>query len=190
MFNKRFRLVGQAIGLVAVLVLLLAVPGVTQQVPLSRQAVVGALEEALGQTLTATEGDIIDTQCARFYSDARATFSYIPYHPASRSLQRLLEDDFENVPFGVLYLPEDIPDFLKAGAYTFKFADPTRVVLVDQDGNEVFSTSVHTQRREGPPIPYAPCFPMTFTVTNPRIEIKDVCILWCAIYIEEIVIEW
>lgn len=74
MFSKKFKLFGTMVGLVAVLAMGLAMPGVTQQEnPLSRQGVVNAVNEALGAALTAAEGDILDPDNATFISTAFST---------------------------------------------------------------------------------------------------------------------
>jgi hypothetical protein len=151
MFKKNLKLIATAIGLVTVLVMGLAMPGATQQNPLSRASVVNAISNVVAATLTAAEGDVFDMDNAKFYSDNRLAFAYLPLHPASRSLKLLeerLEDLFAgravNVEISALYLPEDVPGFLKAGTYKMKLVDRTRVVLVDQEGQEVFSGKVES----------------------------------------------
>ena len=55
--------------------------------------------------LTASEGDIWDTQCAGFYLSLFIIFTFIPANPYSRSIQRILKGDFDNVPLFILLLP-------------------------------------------------------------------------------------
>ncbi len=190
MFNKNFKLIYTAIGLVAVLVMGLAMPGVTQQNPLSRASVVGAINNAVAATLTAAEGDIWDTDNARFYSDPRATFVYIPLHPASRSLrfleenvQLLLTGDDLNVTIAAFHIPEDIPSFiLKAGTYSLKLMNRYKAVFVNQEGRAVFVAKVQVD--EGGKFNATAC-PTTLTVINPngKIVIKIFCVC-------EIIVEW
>ncbi len=176
MFNKNFKLIYTAIGLVAVLVMGLAMPGVTQQNPLSRASVVGAINNALAATLTAAEGDIFDTDNAKFYSDTRIAFAYIPLKESSRSLQ-VLEESLNdllagrpvNTTISALYLPDDVPGFLKAGTYTMKLVDNTKVALVDQEGHEVFFGKVTVKDTRGQPGPF---IPWQLTVSNPKITIQ------------------
>lgn len=187
MFNRKFKLMSQAIGLVAVLVVLLALPGVTQQSPLSRQAVVQGINSALA-ALTAAEGDIWDTKCAQFYSDARVTLAFIPLHPASRSLQMLLDKDARNVTMESIYVPSDIPGFLRAGTYLVKVEDPNvnpvKILVVDQEGNTVYTTTAKVERSTTPKLElYKPCFPSTVTFSetlNPKVKITiERCYVWC-----------
>ncbi len=89
---KNFKLICTAIGLVAVLVMGLAMPGATQQNPLSRQGVVDAVNSAVAATLTAAEGELLDTNAVTFVSDIFATYTYIPIAKESRSAQRLIEE--------------------------------------------------------------------------------------------------
>ena len=191
MFKKNLKLICTAIGLVAVLMLGLAMPGATQQNPLARANVVNAISNAVAATLTAAEGDVFDTDNAKFYSDNRVAFAYIPLHPASRSLKLLeerLEDLFAgrvlNVELSALYLPDDVPGFLKAGTYKMKLVDRTRVVLVDQEGQEVFSGKVEVEDTRGQSGHF---IPWQITISNPKITIE--LHFFCAVTIT-IIIEW
>jgi len=201
MLNRNFKL----IGLVAVLVLVLALPGVTQESPFSRAKIVSELENALAM-FTVAEGDILDTGCARFYSDPFMTLAFIPLHPTSRSLQRLVEGEFD-VAFEALYVPDDIPGFLPKGTYTVKLASPTEFVIVDQEGNKVYSGKAEVTRSDKRTVPYPPCFPWRFEalveyIENPNgfpagesafvsphkiiiTETIEACYFWCMIKIKK-----
>ncbi len=186
MFNKNFKLICTVVGLVAVLVMGLAMPGVTQQNPLSRASVVGAINNALAATLTAAEGDIFDTDNAKFYSDTRVAFAYVPLHPASRSYQTLEQNLYKlrtgedlNVTVGAFYMPEDIPNFVRAGTYTLRLINKDKAVLVNQAGQEVFAAMVQVDRTEGKLDPKA----WRMTVTNPRLIIHLFSVV-------TIIIEW
>ncbi len=191
MFTKKFKLFATAIGLMAVLLVGLAMPGVTQQNPLSRANVVNAISNAVAATLTAAEGDIFDTDNAKFYSDTRVAFAYVPLHPSSRSLQLLeqsLEDLFAgrpvNVVLSALYLPDSVPGFLKAGTYKMKLIDKTKVVLVDQEDREVFSGKVGVEDTKGKPGPFSP---WQIMVSNPKATF--ILHFFCSVTIT-IIIEW
>ncbi len=58
MFKKNLKLIGTAIGLVAVLVMGLAMPGATQQDALTRENLVQLINRVYAPTLTASEGVI------------------------------------------------------------------------------------------------------------------------------------
>jgi len=86
MFNKKFKLIATMVGLVVVLAMMLAVPGVTQQVQMpTRNQIVQGLGQLLSATLTASEGDILDVEDANFFSGSVVTWGYIPLHASSRS---------------------------------------------------------------------------------------------------------
>jgi hypothetical protein len=91
MFKKNLKLIATAIGLVTVLVMGLAMPGATQQNPLSRANVVQAVNNIV-TTLTATEGELLNPDAATFVSDIFATYTYIPIAKGatSRTASRLL----------------------------------------------------------------------------------------------------
>ncbi len=169
---KKFKLICTAIGLVAVLVLMLIVlPGGAQKLPsdlpfspwtppfnpgrpepdtlqpnpLTREGLVQTIHHLVTTTFTASEGDIWDTQCAGIYSSPFITFTYIPASPYSRSIERLLAGDFDHVPLFIFYLHENgaskpvVRRQIEPGAYMAKLVSPTKVVFVDQEGNEVLS---------------------------------------------------
>ncbi len=162
MFNRKFKLLATAIGLVAVLVMGLALPGVTQQNPLSRANIVAAVNSAVAATLTAAEGDIFDTDNAKFYSDTKTAFAYIPLHPTSRSIQvlnenldRLFAGEDLNVTIGAFYVPDTIPGFLKSGSYTLKLMNKNKAVFIDQEGREaLYATKVEIEDTRGQPGPF------------------------------------
>jgi hypothetical protein len=87
MFKKNLKLIATAVGLVVMLVMGLAMPGVTQQpsspwTPPFRPRVPEALNQAISGTLTASKGDILDIENAAFISHPRLTSAYIPLHPS------------------------------------------------------------------------------------------------------------
>lgn len=171
---KNLKLLAMTVGLVAVLVMGLAMLGVTQQNTLSRANVVNAISNAIAATLTAAEGDVFDTDNAKFYSDPRVAFAFIPLHPSSRSYQaleqnlyRLRTDENLNITVGAFYVPEDVPGFVKAGTYIMKLVNRSKAVLMNQEGKEVFSGSVQVERTEGKLDPKA----WWLFITNPKITI-------------------
>jgi hypothetical protein len=98
MCKKNLKLIATAIGLVAVLVMGLAMPGATQRDALTRENLIQLINRVYAPTLTASEGIIWDTQCVSFYSSPFITFSFIPANPYSRSIERIRSGDFDNVP--------------------------------------------------------------------------------------------
>lgn len=185
---KNLKLLATMVGLMAVLVGLMAMPGVTQQFKLpspwtppfnpgkplpntlqqdgiTRENLIQLINRVYAPTLTASEGDIWDTQCAGFYSSHFITFTFIPANPYSRSIQRILAGDFDNVPLFILYVHDDgeskpvVRRQMPAGAYMAKLVGPTEAVFVDQEGNEVLRGSVEITRSDKPSTPYFPCFP-------------------------------
>lgn len=156
MFNKKFKPICTAIGLVAVLVVGLVVPGATQQIELpTRAQIVKGLSQLVAM-LTASEGDILDVENAWFSSTPSLkqpnppdiTFAYIPLHPSSRSSQLLHDWLFTDEPFGdylnlgALYVENDFPgcpgfDRLARGIYTLKLRQDLKVVAFNSEGNEL-----------------------------------------------------
>jgi hypothetical protein len=190
MFNGKFKLIATMVGLVAVLAMMLAVPGVTQQFelpspwtppfnpfnpktlpdilqenPLTRENLIQVINRIYAPTLTASEGDIWDTQCAGFYSSPFITLTFIPANPHSRSIDRILAGDLDNVPLFMLYVHDDgeskpvVKRQIAAGAYMAKLVSPTKVIFVDQEGNEVLAGEVEIIRSDKPSTSYFPCFP-------------------------------
>jgi hypothetical protein len=173
MFKKNLKLIATAVGLVAVLVMGLAVPGVTQQNPLSRASVVNAISNAVAATLTAAEGDVFDIDNAKFYSDTFAAFAYIPLHPVSRSYQlfdpqELLAGKTVNMTIAALYIPDKVafppepdcfesplclPVILAAGTYVLKVVNNTKYALLDKSGKEVYRGKLRVEPTGGRPVP-------------------------------------
>jgi hypothetical protein len=168
MFKKNLKLIATAIGLVAVLVMGLAMPGATQQNPLSRASVVNAISNVVAATLTAAEGDVFDTENAKFYSDTSVAFVYIPLHPASRFYQlfdpqELLAGKTVNMTIAALYIPDRVafppvcdlcdPVVLGAGAYVLKVVNNTTYALLDKSGKEVYSGKLRVEPTGGRPVP-------------------------------------
>jgi len=137
----RLKPVAQAVGLVAALVLLMAVPGVTQQENLlSRQGVVNAVNEVLGAVLTAAEGDILDPDNATFISTDDVTLTYIPLARESRSAQRLIEEVFSGKDFAPIFIGNLFVDqhpILPQGLFQMFLTSEGVLRLVDQEGNVV-----------------------------------------------------
>ncbi len=139
MYNKEFKLIGTAVGLVAVLMMVLAVPGATQG-SFSRQALVSALKSEIGPLLTAATAELINPENATFFSSNRATSAYIPPHPSAFSAQ--LFRDFmsgkaEGILMGAVYVSEDVPGSLNKGLYRIKALNREWVVVLNQEGEVV-----------------------------------------------------
>jgi|GEM_PF-2877619 len=134
----RLKPVGQAVGLVAVMVILLAVPGVTQQNPLTRQDVVSAVSDFLGVTFTASAADILDPELVTFISNTDTTLTFIPVARESSSAQRFFEEvfsgDFDPLFLGILLV--DVDPILPQGTYQLYLTSSSMQVL-DQDGRVI-----------------------------------------------------
>jgi hypothetical protein len=186
MFKKNLKLIATAIGLVAVLVMGLAMPGATQQFQIpNRGQIVQGISQLLATTLTASEGDILDVDNVVFYTDADVTLAYIPLHPSSKSLQ-LLKDLVQghkvgSVTVGALYLDNDW-EFFKAGVYTIKAKDRFindnkdlgyERIAVDQEGNEILcgcAISRITRRVLPPTLPLGTLLDFTtFRIARPSL---------------------
>jgi hypothetical protein len=160
MFKKNLKLIATAIGLMTVLVMGLAMPGVTQQDALTRENLIQLINRVYAPTLTASEGVIWDTQCVSFYSSPFITFSFIPANPYSRSIERIRSGDFDNVPLFILYVHDDggskptVRRQILPGAYMAKLVSPTKVVFVDQEGNEVLTGSAEITISDRPSTSY------------------------------------
>jgi hypothetical protein len=146
MFKKNLKLIATAIGLVTVLVMGLAMPGATQQNPLSRANVVQAVNNIV-TTLTATEGELLNPDAATFVSDIFATYTYIPIAKESRSAQRLLEEvcsgkDFAPILLGVVvadhYPTPELPQGRLQGSFYVYLTSKGVLQFVTQDGDVAF----------------------------------------------------
>ncbi len=136
---------------------------VSQQAQLPRRSDIVHGLQNLVQTLTASEGDILDVENTIFTSfpvvtyfddgtfqtTSSATLARIPLHPSSRSVQLLFDWLIKDEPFGealsigALYVSEDLVgcpnyDRLAAGIYHLKVLPDLRVIAVDIQGNEYF----------------------------------------------------
>jgi hypothetical protein len=146
MFKKNLKLIATAVGLVTVLVMGLAMPGATQQNPLSRANVVQAVNNIV-TTLTATEGELLDPDAATFVSDIFATYTYIPIAKESRSAQRLLEEvcsgkDFAPILLGVVvadhYPTPELPQGRLQSSFYVYLTSKGVLRFVTQDGDVAF----------------------------------------------------
>jgi hypothetical protein len=155
MFNKNLKLLATMVGLVAVLVMGLAIRGVTQGYPgdvcgagpvpcINRSAVVQGLQNAFAG-LTASTEDLLDFEQAVFWSDGGPRqLAYIPPDPASGiwdRVRQLRAGENVEVPFGGLYIVEDA-----TGLFPFKLPAVLKlrlrgdkVILINTGGDEVMA---------------------------------------------------
>jgi len=191
MFKKNLKLIGTAIGLVAVLVVGLTVPGATQQNPLSRQSVVQTVSQVVQATLVASAEEFFNTDKFVFYSGPEVTAAFISAHSASRAWQLLRQlaagEEVGVVTFGLLYVPDglkkvmitggDPPITLAPGLYKLQALAKDKMAIADQEGRVLASGAM----RLGPgPDCFTPpeCFGIAFSlqVGNPTtiiITIED-----------------
>jgi hypothetical protein len=159
MFKKNLKLIATAIGLVAVLVMGLAMPGATQQNPLARQGITNAVGNALQSFLTAAADVLLAPERALFLSDTGVTVGFIPISEVDEpQVTRLLADILDgkggSVTIGAIYIVEPIkikgPDGLEVpltpGVYRVKVIDRDKVVFVDAEENEVVTVPVEMKK--------------------------------------------
>jgi len=166
----RLKPVAQAVGLVAVMVILLAVPGVTQQNPLTRQDVVSAVSDFLGVTFTASAADILDPELVTFISTTDVTLTFIPIARETESAQRFIDeflrgnnDEFAPILLGVM-LVDQHPTFPQGSFQVF--LTPQGLQLVNQDGDIVVESIGHVVRpnpKQGATLAEAP-FMISFAI--------------------------
>lgn len=115
------------------------VPGATQG-SFSRQALVNALNAAIGPMLIAGTGELLNPEDAAFFSFKRATSAYIPPHTSAFSAQ-LFRDYMlgkaEGIFLGAVYVSEDVPGSLNKGFYRIKALNREWIVVLNQEGEVV-----------------------------------------------------
>lgn len=118
-------------------------PVVSQVSPLPRRGDIAKGLQNIMQTLTAAQGDILDVEKAVFLSHPRVTWAYIPLHPTSRSLDRLMsllidKEPVGPVDIGALYLEEGFPGLpeLGAGLYRLQISNE-KLIALDSAGNDI-----------------------------------------------------
>lgn len=154
MFKKNLKLLATMVGLVAVLVMILAMPGISQcgDYPhpiypcINRGQLVQALQNAFAG-LTASTEDLLDFEQAVFWSDGGPRqIVYIPPHTASGiwDMVRQLRsgEKVPDVPFGGLYVIEDATGLFKfktPAAVKLRLRDGNRVVFINSEGEELMA---------------------------------------------------
>ena len=172
MFKKNLKLIATAVGLVAVLVMGLAMPGATQienppsigcgkpSIPcIDRFALVQGLQNEFAG-LTASTEDLLDFEKAVYWSDGGPReIAYIPPHPASgiwERVQQMRAGENVEIPFGALYIVRD-----DTGLFPFKLPASVklrlrgdRVILIDSEGQELMTWPAIVDRTT--PLPEKP----------------------------------
>jgi len=143
----RLKPVAQAVGLVAVLVMVLALSGLTQDGSL-RDEIVRTVDEALAQALVAAEDVILDPNAVTLLSDVRATIGFIPLHSVEwANAATALSTESYPVTVGAIFFssPTSLKDKdggtvpIKQGLYTVQIVDSETAMLIDDDGQAVVS---------------------------------------------------
>ena len=147
MFNKEFKLIATAVGLVAVLVVGLAVPGATQEDPWVRSNVIKMLQDKFARLTAAGEDTILNISGAIMWSDPARLMAFVPPLSASLPLDKLraiLAGEEIAVTIGGFYVGEDhrVEGKLRPGAYWIKLIGKSKVVFVDEEGNEAYEVPV------------------------------------------------
>ncbi len=160
MFNRKFKLISQAVGLVAVLVMMLALPGVTQENPLTRKDITTAVSNALQTFLTAATEVLLDPERVSLLSDTAVTIGFIPISKVdeprvTRLLADILDGKGGSATIGAIYISEPIKVrdaidgrevSLSPGLYRVKVTDKDKAVLVDNEGNGVVTARVEMEK--------------------------------------------
>jgi|GEM_PF-5965368 len=160
MFNKKFKLLVMAVGLVAVLVVGLVVPGVTQDSsdnPFARSNIVKMLQNSFAQ-LVAEEGDtVLNIPKAILWSDPARFMAFVPPLAASVPLEKikaiLAGEENIVVTIGGLYVEEDLTGRFPKGVYKIKLVGKSKVIFVDREGNEIYEGRVVDFRELDQPSP-------------------------------------
>jgi hypothetical protein len=140
MFKKNLKLIATAIGLVAVLVMGLAMPGATQQIPLSRPAILSAIQGAIGAQLTAAVGEQLALNAAVFFSNCcGSTWAFIPprflkspevHAYYLKAIEDLRANKDVELLLGGFYVAEKTPKGLSPGFYLVKTVNQHKAVLL------------------------------------------------------------
>jgi hypothetical protein len=148
MFKKNLKLIATAVGLVTVLVMGLATLGVTQQPenPWARSNVIKMLETQFAR-LTAAEGEpILNVAGAIMWSDPARLMAFVPPLSASLPIDKLraiAAGEEIAVTIGGLYVGEDRREGgMRPGVYRIRLVGKSKVVLVDEEGNEAYAGRV------------------------------------------------
>jgi len=177
MFNKNYRLIGQMVGLVAVLVVLLVLPSGSQPIgpcdmcP-SRAKIVGSLSQVFGATLVAGEAVAWDVESAVFFSHPEVTLAFTPLQltEGPRVKEAILTEilvgkEGASTIIGGVYITDPIevrdpvtapagPFFpLHPGTYVLKLVSGkdmvNRIMFIDEEGNEVLAVPAEIKIIEG-----------------------------------------
>jgi len=149
MFKKKFKLMATVVGLVAVLMVGLATSGVTQQQPenpWARSNVINMLQAQFAR-LTAAEGEpILNVAGAIMWSDPLRLIAFVPPLSASLPIDKLraiAAGEETIVTVGGLYVGEDRRERgMRPGVYKIKLVGKSRVILVDEENNEIYEGRV------------------------------------------------
>lgn len=165
MLNRKFRLMVQVIGLIAMLAVTLAVPGVTQQAGFSRASMLQNVHSMLA-TLTASTELPLDTDSTIVYSDQFLTLAFIPISPAVQ------QDVGENgIDLGALAVGEDLPKVLPRGIYNLRLVKDKLWFIDRGSGTHVLELPAKTTIRPMPPLPQVSI--STFSIEYTKIESKQ-----------------
>jgi len=159
MFKKNLKLICTAIGLVAVLVMGLAMPGATQQNPLARQGITNAVGSALQSFLTAAADVLLAPERVLLLSNTAVTVGFIPLSEVDEPrvtglLADILDGKGGSATIGAIYIVEPIKIkgldgrevSLPQGVYMVKVTDKDKAVLVDTEENEVVTVRVEMEK--------------------------------------------
>ncbi len=155
MFTKKFKLFATMVGLVAVLVMGLAMTGTTQQQQLSRPNILGAIRAAMGAQLTAAVGEHLALDSAVFFSSFEGgTWAFVPtrflkspevHEYYVKALEELMAGKEVQLLIGGFYIPEETPKGLKPGFYLVETINKDRTALL-HDGEVIAELPISIRR--------------------------------------------
>ena len=155
MFKKNLKLICTAIGLVAVLMMGLAMPGATQQNPLSRQSILATIHSAMGATLTAAVGEQLALDAAVFFSSFEgSTWAFVPprflkspevHAYYLQAIEDLRAGKEVRLLLGGFYIAEKTPKGLNPGFYLVETVNKNKAVLL-QNGEAIAELPISFRR--------------------------------------------
>ncbi len=168
---KNCKLICTVVGLVAVLVMGLALPKASYMSgflvkaqdnpfdpcfgtgPICRDTVLQAISSAVGSTLTASADDPLDLQRTLFWSSSKKTMAYVPLMPIAKGWDLAEEliagNDVGPVNFGAIYIA-DHPE-LPSGIYQLKLLSRSEAGLFKPDGDLLTKLKVTLEAAPGRP---------------------------------------
>ncbi|MEM2592183.1 MAG: hypothetical protein QXI60_06320 [Thermofilaceae archaeon] len=140
MLRKNLKLLATMVGLMAVLVTMLVLPGTTQQTQLSRAGILNAIQAAMGAQLTAATEEQLALNAAVFFSNCcGSTWAFVPprflkspevHASYIKAIEDLRAGKEVELLLGGFYIAEATPKGLAPGFYLVKTINKHKAVLL------------------------------------------------------------